>query len=662
MLKRALCVGLRKAVVHLKREGRLMRYWRTISVIVLLAGSAARSVPAQVPERIVTTQGAASSDEEAFDAVATADGVIITGYTTAVPGRAKDLLVKKIGPSGEVRWEKALGGTYDEVGYGLTATRDGGIVVTGYTMTTTGPGLHSLLLCKFSAEGHLVWTLVYENAAGDLEFTGNDVVEDASGALLVTGSMHRRTFPVRDSLLFVKFDESGNPDTNPVCQQSGYYALQLARNHYGNSITTAWDGGFLVAGSLEDTGVGGPGVNALVAHFDANCGYSWAKQFGADPDNLMNERAHEITRTSDGGYAFVGSYTVDGNDHGFIHKYGPNFVHQWSKEAAIERARSVIQVEDGSLVVMGDRGTPAAAFSRVFTVAGVQSSGRAWGASGNDVARRVIEDRFQDPPLWVVGYTDSSSWSRGGRDILVAKLSPSARTCLQREEVLFAPNDAPRTEDHYVLSTWTPPGDATLWSPQLTDLGWKPRVICPSACSYSTGDCAQGPADGWAVSSCHDDLNLNGWSDACEPIKGLKMERHWEPLATGQAILMTEPVGDFKTTLTWTPQEAALFRVEKYDIVTGDLGVLRSLGRFYTDPDHDSVRGCLIDDLVASSIGPAFTCWRSEPWCDDPPPGGGYWYLVRAEVDETPLTYGTLAARETSARDDEIDDSSNSCP
>jgi hypothetical protein len=98
-----------------------------------------------------------------------------------------------------------------------------------------------------------------------------------------------------------------------------------------------------------------------------------------------------------------------------------------------------------------------------------------------------------------------------------------------------------------------------------------------------------------------------------------------------------------RNTLVWSETLGAL----AYDVVRGNLGRLQAnSGNFSISVDR-----CLAEDLPSTILAIP----------DDPPPGAGFWYLVRGVSEAQNLTYDTSSAQQAAPRDAAIDASPRSC-
>lgn len=75
---------------------------------------------------------------------------------------ARDGWVVKLNSSGTLEWQKCLGGTFDEIAYAVQQTDDGGYVVAGITSSTDGDvsgsnGGSDSWIVKLNSSGNIIW-------------------------------------------------------------------------------------------------------------------------------------------------------------------------------------------------------------------------------------------------------------------------------------------------------------------------------------------------------------------------------------------------------------------------------------------------------------------------------------------------------------------------
>ncbi len=87
-----------------------------------------------------------------------------TGYDYyGVP--ESDFWVVKLNASGEISWQKCLGGSQDDIAFEIHQTNDGGYIVAGYTYSEDGdvftgrhePWIADYWVVKLSSTGNIIW-------------------------------------------------------------------------------------------------------------------------------------------------------------------------------------------------------------------------------------------------------------------------------------------------------------------------------------------------------------------------------------------------------------------------------------------------------------------------------------------------------------------------
>ena len=87
-------------------------------------------------------------------------GFVVTGYTSSFGAGGQDFWVLRLDGNGTVLWQKAYGGTQDDVAYSADLTSDGGFIVSGYTKSF-GAGGQDRWLLRLDYNGNLVWQKTY---------------------------------------------------------------------------------------------------------------------------------------------------------------------------------------------------------------------------------------------------------------------------------------------------------------------------------------------------------------------------------------------------------------------------------------------------------------------------------------------------------------------
>ncbi|MEM7657398.1 MAG: hypothetical protein AAF399_14785 [Bacteroidota bacterium] len=114
----------------------------------------------------------------------TTEGNLLTIETTSRhPVRETDISLQLTDKSGQVIWNKILGGDGWDYGYGLSSTQDGGFILIGAT-SSFGAGNNDLFLLKTDAQGNVQWQQTY---GGFYNEYGYAVKEVAGGGFLLQG-------------------------------------------------------------------------------------------------------------------------------------------------------------------------------------------------------------------------------------------------------------------------------------------------------------------------------------------------------------------------------------------------------------------------------------------------------------------------------------------
>jgi hypothetical protein len=182
------------------------------------------------------------------------------------------------------------------VGTSLARSPDGGYAIAGCCGVTHPWCLDyhkKLWLTKTDGDGHPLWQ--YVSGGPGIE-EGNSVVSAADGGFVVAGTTNSSGAGLED-VYVVKVDGSGNP-----LWESTY---GTARSDVGACIAPSPDGGFVIAGSTTVPGVAGDPdhLDLYVVKIDGSGSLVWEKTYGGP----MNDYAAGITPASDGGYVVVGA-------------------------------------------------------------------------------------------------------------------------------------------------------------------------------------------------------------------------------------------------------------------------------------------------------------------------------------------------------------------
>ena len=276
---------------------------------------------------------------------------------------SSDALVVKLDPSGNIMWLKTFGGIDNDVLISISETQDGGYIAAGYTLSNNGDisgnhGDQDGWVVKLNNTGNLQWQKCIGGTKGDNAWS---VTLSPDGGYVFTGhtksvdgdmSFNRGQFDI----MVGKLDASGN--------LKWIRTMGGSRDEWALSIAPASDGGYVIAGySFSNDGdlkTNYGSNDCLVIKIDLQGNMQWNKSFGGfDYDD-----ANEIAQTSDGGYIVAGrtrsisgdvSANNGGNDY-WILKLDVNGSLQWEKSlggSLQDVAYSVQQTLDGGYIIAG---------------------------------------------------------------------------------------------------------------------------------------------------------------------------------------------------------------------------------------------------------------------------------------------------------------------
>jgi gliding motility-associated-like protein len=281
-------------------------------------------------------------------------GYILAGNTLSVGGQVSgnhgglDYWVVKINGSGTLQWQKCLGGSQDDGGYGVAVCPDGTIIVNGYTNSSDGNvtgyhGAQDMWVVKLDAGGNLLWQ---HCLGGSQSEVGWAVVATADGGCVASGSTSSEDGDV--------VGNHGDADMWAVSLSStgtirwqGCYGGSFNEIAYNMAATA--DGGYLLAGATNSND--GEVTCSLpdsyqmgwVIKINGSGILQWEAVLGGD----YWDEEHSIQSTADGG-AIVGGYTAS-TDLPDYHKDTGNVVGDFYVAKLTPLPRATINSPTGTL-------------------------------------------------------------------------------------------------------------------------------------------------------------------------------------------------------------------------------------------------------------------------------------------------------------------------
>jgi len=429
---------------------------------------------------------------------------IVAGYSFSNDGDVAgnhgngDYLVARLNLSGEIEWQRCLGGTNDDLAYSIEQTEDCGFIIAGYTNSNDfdvsgwhvgysifGLATYDYWIVKLNPAGAIEWQRCLGGSGADY---AKHIQPTGDGGYIVAGESYSNDGDV--SGWHEGYDLFGVPTFDYwVAKLSSTGDLEWQRCLGGSNEETAFsiqqtsDGGFIIAGnSWSDDGdvSGNHGKSDYwIVKLSVSGSTEWQRCFGGTNEDY----AHSIKQTSDGGYIIAGfSNSNDGDVTGWhvgydisgTIAYSDCWIVKLDSSGAIawqcclggslfDEAYSIQQTADGGYIVAGNSGSVDG------DVSGIHGSGDYWiakldtcgsiiwqlclGGSGVENAYSVHETT--DKGFAIAGYTTSDdgdvSGTHGSTDLWIVRLSPETSV----EEASAVP-------EHFSISAFPNPFNSAV--------------------------------------------------------------------------------------------------------------------------------------------------------------------------------------------------------
>ena len=268
---------------------------------------------------------------------------IITGVTSPAPASTagpseEDIYLLKIDSSGELIWEKNLGGNGPDGGYSVQMTDDGCYIITGFMGSYEG-NLYHIYLGKIDSSGNTLWEKTYFATGWDF---GCSVIQTSDRGYAIAGNTYNY-MTENNEVYLVKIDASGNEEWGKIYGGTD--------DDYGSCIVQTNDGGYAIAGTTESFGNGG---DVYLVKTDNLGNMEWSKTYG----DIGRDGGCSIVQTSDDGYAIAGLTYPVGKEAADVYlvKTDSSGNEEWSKTYGGEgwdEGNCVIQTNDENYVITG---------------------------------------------------------------------------------------------------------------------------------------------------------------------------------------------------------------------------------------------------------------------------------------------------------------------
>ena len=241
-------------------------------------------------------------NDEGYSVQQTDDGGYIVAGSTDSVYKGPQVYLIKTDANGTRQWKKTFGGDSWDYSYSVRQTTDDGYIIAGETNSFSKES--QLYLIKTDINGTREWQKMF---GGDNWARGHSVQQTRDGGYIIAGETY--SFGKDSQLYLIKTNEKGKKQWQKIFDDNGY----------GYSVQQTRDGGYIVAGTTYTYCYTAYQVNLIKT--DSNGVKTWQKMFGGSGD----ESGYSVQQTSDGGYIVAGAADSFGKDEQvYLIKTGPN--------------------------------------------------------------------------------------------------------------------------------------------------------------------------------------------------------------------------------------------------------------------------------------------------------------------------------------------------
>jgi hypothetical protein len=447
-------------------------YTRYLVAATLLWVGFATSLSAQTQQWPVILGG--TDKDSATAMIATPDGgYVIAGSTassngaiTDYKGGKHDAWIVKLDQAGNVIWKKTFGGSRDDQATALTASPDGGFVVTGISNSQDGDlgdldrnwpaGYDYIWVCKFSASGDIIWKQAKGMAKGLYAYA---ITAAPGGGYTLAGYFFFSLTKSSGNFFYVlNLSETG------AIQWDTYFGGRNGDDRL-YAITTTADGGYVLAGKsssplMDFSALSDPfdfltnhnsytTYDAFVIRLDHTGHRLWFRFLGGS----QLDYASAIITTPDGGFLMAGyTASTDGNVGG-NHGGGDAWLVKLTNSGFISWQKTV-----------GDSG-PDNAFAVQPTADG------GYVVAGTSTSNKAAEQVFADIWLFKVNSMGGVVWQRFldryGRNEgrAIAASADGSYTVAGYTYLISGGLNGPRDNGDFVIAKFYPPQPLTVTAP-----------------------------------------------------------------------------------------------------------------------------------------------------------------------------------------------------
>jgi hypothetical protein len=219
-----------------------------------------------------------------------------------------DYWIVKLNPSGNIQWQKCLGGFDDDLANSITLTNDSGFVIVGESRSNNGDvsgnhGASDYWTVKINKSGSIAWQKCFGGSKND---EPKSISNTTDGGFVIAGNTESY-----DGDVIGRYDTTSNVGWVIKIDSIGNLQWQKFLSGNAESVIQTQDGGFLISGSLTPND-----SNAYLS----NTAYYWIIKL----DSNHNFQWHSCDETMNGGYCVSAIQTFDSKYAflGFVYSNG----------------------------------------------------------------------------------------------------------------------------------------------------------------------------------------------------------------------------------------------------------------------------------------------------------------------------------------------------
>jgi hypothetical protein len=276
---------------------------------------------------------------------------------------SNDCWIMKLNQNGIIEWKKVIGGNKYDTGRSIFYAQDGGYFILGETGSTNGgaveiKGKTDFWIIKLDASGNLLWQKTLGGSEADGLFRG---VLASDGGFIVAGTTKSNDGDILQhfgetytyDIWIGKFDSIGNLEWQRV--------LGNTEDDYVNCLVKTSDGEYMIGGLLSDTSAFYQSSDAWIVKFNEDGQILWDRRLGG-----TNTDFTRALQPSDAGgfYAGIHSRSEDGEagilprkDFEYaVMKLTDQGKLQWSKALGclgLDEIYDLIQTDNDGVIVGG---------------------------------------------------------------------------------------------------------------------------------------------------------------------------------------------------------------------------------------------------------------------------------------------------------------------